>query len=227
MWTPLAVIAVTVVAVGVRAQLIRRSWRLLQTATETGAVDVAKRQLARLKRLYARHEPTLNLLHLTHAWLLVEEERYSDARWLLEHTDPDKLQAVRLPFYEAELALCLAHTGDVERGVELAHMAAWRAGNVNPPLLPYCQGAVGVTLHLAGRSTEAIVALQDGLRTGDAFPHGQAWRAFHLGEAMRAIGRADEAQQAYDRARRAAPGSRWSGRAEERLVALAERSPYR
>ena len=227
MWPAVVALGVGVaVAVG-RSQAIRHSWRTLQKATETGAVDVAKRQLARLKRLYARHEPTLNLLHLTHAWLLVEEERYADARWLLEHTDPNQLQAVRLPFYEAELALCLAHTGETERAVELGHMAAWRAGNVNRPLLPYCRGALGVTLQLAGRSTEAIAALEEALREGDAFPHGQAWRAFHLGEALRSVGRTDEAQQAYDRARRAAPGSRWSGRAEERLIALAERSPYR
>src|SRR5262245_4024332 len=102
-WTAAGAAILVGIAFGVRGQLIRRSWRLLQAATETGAVDVAKRQLRYLKRLYARHEPTLNLLHLTHAWLLVEEERYTDARFLLEHTDAAALQAVRLPFYEAEL----------------------------------------------------------------------------------------------------------------------------
>ena len=225
MWPAVVALGVGTAVVVARVRLIKRSWRRLQVAVETGDAANAKRHLARLKRLHARHDQTLNLLHLTHAWLLTDEERYLDARFLLEHTDPNALPAERLPFYEGQLALCFAHTDEQDRAVELAHIAVWRAGNVNQPLLPYCKRIVGVALLRSGRSNEAIEALQDAAEA--LHPEGDAMRAFHLGEALRAVGRTDEAQQAYDRARRAAPGSRWSGRAEERLVALAERSPYR
>jgi tetratricopeptide (TPR) repeat protein len=227
LWSIPITIAVVGLAVAARNALARHRWKLLQTATDAGAVDVARRELRTLKRTYRRHARTLNILELTEAWLLVEEERYADARKLLEIMNPDVLDAARLAFYEAELALCMAHTGQPEPAAEIAHVAAWRAEANNPKLRAHCLGVAGVAYLRAGKLSEAAATLQGALREGGAHPYGQAMRAFHLGEALLALGRTDEAQQAYDRSRLAAPGSRWSLRAEERLQSLAAQSPYR
>jgi tetratricopeptide (TPR) repeat protein len=212
---------------GTYSAMLRRSWRRLQAATDAGAFPVARRELRRLKRAYKHSIRRLNILELTEAWLLVEEERYADARKVLGAMDAFVLDPGRLAFYEAELAICMAHTGEAEQAVDIAYVAAWRAEEANPKLHAYCVGVAGVTLLRAGRFSEAAAELQNALREGDAHPYGQGMRAFHLGEALLALGRIEEAQQAYDRARLAVPGSRWSIHAEQRMQSLLAPSPYR
>src|SRR5262249_41824191 len=101
------------------------------------------------------------------------------------------------------------------------------AENNNPKLHAHCLGVAGVANLRAGKLTEAVAALQEALREGEAHPYGQAMRAVHFGEALHALGRGAETQQPYDRSRRAPPRPRWSLRAEACLTTLAASSPYR
>jgi hypothetical protein len=187
LWSIPITIALVGLAVAARNAFVRQRWNVLQAATDAGAVDVARRELARLKLAYRKHARTLNILELTEAWLLVEEESYADARRVLEVMNPDILDAARLAFYEAELALCVAHTGEAESAIEMAHVAAWRAENNNPKLHAHCLGVAGLANLRAGKLAEAVAALQEALREGEAHPYGQAMRAFHLGEALHAL----------------------------------------
>ena len=227
LWTFPIAIAVVGLAIAARRKMLRKRWYRLQGAIDIGAMDVARRELARLERSHAHHPFQLNVLELTEAWMLLEEEHYAEARKVLEAMDPRALDGERLAFYQAELAFCFAHTGDPDRALAFANAAIACAELIHPKLLAHCRAVLGVVLLRSGQPREAVEMLEQSLRDGQADAYGQAMRAFHLGEALVALGRVDQAQQAYDRARRALPHSRWSLRAEACLDALSSQLPYR
>jgi tetratricopeptide (TPR) repeat protein len=164
-------------------------------------------------------------LPLLDAQALLLDERWAEARAALEQIDAARLPAGIRVSNDNNLAWALAHAGDPQRGAELAQATLTRARGDAPEMVSYCLGTLGAALVLAHRPAEALPSLQQALAEKHPLPRAQAVRGFYLGEALAALGRADEAHAAWQRALAAAPASRYGKRAAGRLGAPPP--PYR
>jgi tetratricopeptide (TPR) repeat protein len=161
------------------------------------------------------------------ATILGLEDRYGDARRKLETVATHGFSSAHLCSYHNHLAWLMAHTGDAESAIPLARSALERARRAYPRLAPYCSGTLGAAYAASGQHEAAIEQLREALERGEADTHAQAIRAFYLGESLRALGRADEAREAYARATREAGDTRHARRAHTVLAELAGQPPYR
>jgi tetratricopeptide (TPR) repeat protein len=160
-------------------------------------------------------------LALTEAAILATEERHAEARALLEPLDRRLFAPPSLAHFLNALAWTFAQTGRAHEAVELAResLATGRVAG----LRSYQLGTLGTALVLDGKPDLALAPLEDALSQGGT-ARAQAIRAFYLGEALRALGRRDDAKKAYTRATEAGPATTYAERAKRELEAL---HPYR
>jgi tetratricopeptide (TPR) repeat protein len=116
--------------------------------------------------------------------------------------------------------------GDGDAAIESARDAVAYSDVADAPILARAtRGTLGAAQVSTARFDEAIALLS----TIEACPVPREVRAsvrYHLGEALAAIGRFDDARAAYERARDV-ERSRWSTRARERLDELERRGAFR
>jgi len=156
-----------------------------------------------------------------------EEEDHARAAKVLEAIDPQTLPPDMVPLLINNLAWCRALLGDGDEAVALATKALEMAEQAKLPLLPYCLGTLGAAQVLSGRPGDAVSTLERALALGKGDAYAQPIRLFFLGEALDALGRTDEAKQAWQRAIQENPKSPHAGRARERLGTLEVAKPYR
>lgn len=166
-----------------------------------------------------------NELAMSEALVYELEGQHREAVRALERLiDSGELGASDLAYARNNLAWSLAQIGEAERAIAVAEQAL---DGAPPWLAPYCLGTLGVAQLLAGRTQAAITTLREALGAGDGQGRAQSIRAFYLGEALRGLGRFDEAAWAYERCMREAPNLGWATRARGRLGELAAATPYR
>jgi tetratricopeptide (TPR) repeat protein len=217
------VIPLGLTLVALQIALVRASQRRLQRALSHGDVSAVRHELAELVATYRGQPRVRELLRSMEANLLVLEERYPEARALLESIDQSVIGEERLPMLQSQLAWCMAHVGDAEPAVELARAALGRAQSQPVDVQAYCQGALGVAYVLAGKPAQALPLLSANAEVGGA--RNQSARAFYLGEALRAEGRMSEARAAYDRAAAIAPEGPFGKRARVHADELTKAQP--
>jgi tetratricopeptide (TPR) repeat protein len=173
---------------------------------------------------YFRDQPRMReLLRMAEASAYVAEEKYAEARAVLEAIDQAILGEDSLPTIQNNLAYCMAHLGEAERAIELAHAAVGRAEGASASTIANLLGTLGICQLLAGHAEEAIPILQKALGRGaqgqPVQRHAQAIRAYYLGEALAKAGRTAEANEAWGRAVKEAPQTRYGRRAQEKRAA--------
>jgi tetratricopeptide (TPR) repeat protein len=143
---------------------------------------------------------------------MMADERHAEVRArcgaALGRTMPARHRAI----VENALAWAMAHDGDAAAAVPIAEAAVAGGGALSETERALCVGTLGIALARADRPTEALVQLEKALGMGGT-PRAQAIRAFYVGEALRALGKAEEARAAYARCIRELPASKWATRA--------------
>jgi tetratricopeptide (TPR) repeat protein len=209
--------------VGVQLYLVRDAHRKLQRAFATEDLPAIRRELAQLID-YFRDQPRMReLLRMGEASAYVADEKYAEARAIFESIDQGILGEDSLPTIQNNLAYCMAHLGEAERAIELARAAVGRAEGQSPAQVANMLGTLGICQLLAGHADEAVPVLQKALGRGTQGQpvqrHAQAIRAYYLGEALAKLGRAAEANEAWERAVKEAPQTRYGRRAQEKRAA--------
>jgi tetratricopeptide (TPR) repeat protein len=218
MGTVLMIIMAGVIG-GIFAPLIVRSKARRRLEQALTFHDAGQARLA-LDALRAAGGALPRRLKGAEARLLILEERYEEAHGALieyltsELTREDAIRA------QADLAWTLARMGRHNDAIREAQtLLAEKSASAE------CLELVGMALMAAGDPRGAAQALARALE--GAAPEQASSRAFHLGEALLAGQRLDEAATAYERCRREDARSPWAARAQERLTQLAQQRPYR
>ena len=227
-WDPVKValvllVPLLLVLVAVQLTQVRGTQRRLQRAFTAEDLPAVRHELSQLID-YFRDQPRMReLLRMGEASAYVADEKYAEARAILESLDQGVLGEDALPTIQNNLAYCMAHLGEAERGTELARAAVGRADGQGAATVANMLGTLGVCQLFAGHAEEAVTALQKALGRGaQAQPvqrHAQAIRAYYLGEALAKLGRSADANEAWERAVKEAPQTRWAKRAQEKRAA--------
>ena len=179
---------------------------------------------------YFRDQPRMReVLRMAEASALVAEEKYPEARAVLESIDQAILGEEALPTIQNNLAFCMAQLGETDAAIEMSRAAVGRAEGQSAATVANLLGTLGMCYVQAKRADEAVPILQKALGRGaQAQPvqrYAQAIRAYYLGEALLAQGRKSEANESFDRAVKEAPGTRYARRAQEKRAAAGVESP--
>jgi hypothetical protein len=150
--------------------------------------------------------------------VLVVEERWAEAISKMNEMTIPATPIVGLG-RDNNRAWCMLQMGDIEGGLALAEKVCASTLRVRVPAekRTYFEQTRATGLHLAGRSAEALPALEATAAAPGSTKRTGSIRWFYVAEARRALGRAD-ATAAYERSREADPGGPWAKRAEVRLA---------
>ncbi len=209
--------------------VVARARRDLERAIDEGRAEDARAMLLDFRQAYAGARPTLTLLDVAEASILLVERRHVDAVRLLESVDRGALTGVQRAAVTNNLAWALVLLGEGERALgearaSLEEMESLEGRSAAFDDLRASQlGTLGAALVVAGKPEEAIAPLEQSIARGGT-PKQQGQRAFHLGEALDALGRAEDAEREWERAERLAAGTELAERAAHRLR---PRSAYR
>ncbi len=212
-------------------RLIARAFTRFRGAVGREDLDAARRAFSDLAYLRTSGAVTLfyeqgggweALVDLHEAALFTLAGNYAEGRAHLEARDPRRLPAGLVPHYYAALAMCMARCGDPTNAVRVA-LRTLDSPALQPAGRTVVLEALGVAHLLADQPREAAEALAPTLAV-PSIPASRASRAYHLGEALKALGRSDEAARAYETSCSAAPASRYGVLASARLKEL---GPYR
>lgn len=196
-----------------------RGHRRFVALVEQKRTTEAHELMHQLRELYAGSVSALEQLRMNESTVYSTAGQHAQAIAILESIDPARLAAPWRPWYLNNLAWSLAHAGQAARAVGLAResiAASEAAGDravLAHDLRAFQLGTLGACLVLAGEPEPAVAPLEQALARGGK-PRHQAARAFYLGEALRALGRTDEAAAAYERAATEAPDSEHGERAK-------------
>jgi tetratricopeptide (TPR) repeat protein len=232
-WDPvklslLLLVPLLLALVAVQILLVRGAQQRLARAFAAEDLPAMRRELGRLID-YFRDQPRMReILRMAEASAFVAEEKYAEARAVLESIDQSILGEAALPTIQNNIAFCMAQLGEAEAAVEMARAAVGRAEDQSAATVANLLGTLGICYVQARRHAEALPVLQKALGRGEkAQPvqrHAQAIRAYYLGEALLALGRAAEARQAFERAAKEAPNTRYGRRALEKRDATTVKS---
>ncbi len=213
-WLVILIVIILVIT----THLVRQTGKRFREAARHEDIPAARQELAELRSL-SRFLPSLR--RLVQPWsvsLLLIEERYAEALPQITALCRKRTSVVSSQMVLNDLAWCLAHTGDPERGVEVAQVVMRRAEHMQLlDILPSALGTLGTAYCLASHPAQAVRYLERSLAIGTGDPRGQATRAYYLGESLRAMGKTEAAREAYQRACQEFPGSRFANRAQQRL----------
>jgi tetratricopeptide (TPR) repeat protein len=201
-----------------------------------------RRELARFSAAAREGDPVAtraagdelkSLVHLRHQHILRSvdaivfelEERWSDCLATTKSIDTSKVGSVDKLMIDDLRARSLAHLGRAEEALPMARAVVDEARRVGHPRLERFVHTLGTAQLKAGDPASALASFDAGIAAG-AGARVTERVAFHRGEALRALGRIDDARGEYERAIEARPESSWGRRAQERLINLADQ-PYR
>jgi tetratricopeptide (TPR) repeat protein len=204
---------------------VQRAHRCLRAAGERGDSVAYRRISDELLAFYGDHPSTRVHMKLIEASALSFEERWADARTVLDSIAPEGLPRRMLVHVENTLAWVLAHLGESDRAVELARSALGRAEADVPRTIGFCNGTLGTALVLAGRLAQGLPHLERALTRPEDGAEAQCIRNYYLAEALRGLHRLDEARSAFEQAVALTPQSRFGRRAKARLEEVW--TPYR
>jgi tetratricopeptide (TPR) repeat protein len=192
---------------------------------EADAWSDARACLDELRELYLSASSAPAWLDAYETTLLIGEGRYPDALARLSSIDRARLDPSWHPWFLNNLAFTLAHTGDGARAVTVAResldLTGAGAGQPTDELRRSQRATLGAALIVAGRPEEGMSLLEEVL-AGDrgGRPRALAARWFFLGEALRAIGRQEDAVAAYRRSMDASPSAPHRRKARAALEAM-------
>ena len=222
-WVLTSVLAAIVVVAACAVVLVVRDHRLTKAyreAFERGDADA----LARIRAILDRHLPA-PMRNVGLGEELLVRERYAEARDALARVARSELPLGSRPGILSNLAYATALAGDHARGVDLARQAleeaSAQAGRYPDDKRASIQGTLGIALSLAARHEDAAATLAP-LLDAPGTPRAKATHAHFLGASLRALGRVDEAMNAY--AFSAARVSPWATRSR---AAIASMTPHR
>jgi tetratricopeptide (TPR) repeat protein len=226
----LAVLGAAVIAGVARTQLpawlLHARWKRLSIACE---LEDLRRARALVEKIAAmRLAPQAHWACLImRASLASFEERYREARDILEAIESKDLVLLLRINRDNGLAWAMAHDGAAAEAIPIAE----RAVAALTPKMPAsfassCIGTRGVAELEAGRLGEARETLERALAVGGG-PRLIASGAFYLGETLVALGHLDEAAEAYEKASRAMPEGRYGLKARAAFASIAAKQPYR
>lgn len=218
----LGMVSLVLVAAGylwAERMLVRQAWGDYHVALEAGDTGRARGVLEQLQP-FAAGTSTMRQIELARAGLDLMDERWAQARQGFEALLEDpSLQWYRLVM-ENNLAWALMHLGIPQRSLDLSRAASAAAERSGHSALGACRGTHAVGLVLAGQAADGVIELERVLKehAGDG-PRMQAIRAYYLGEGYAALGKIEEAREAWQRAAKEAPATAWAGKARARLTA--------
>jgi tetratricopeptide (TPR) repeat protein len=140
------------------------------------------------------------------------EERFAEVCALLTEAVGRPMASGQRAVVENALAWATAHAGAPQQAIPIAEAALAHGAQLSTHERALCHGTLGAALVLAKRPADAIVELEKALGAGGT-PRAQTIRFFYLGEALRGLGRVEEARAAYNRSMRELSTSRWATRA--------------
>ncbi len=202
----------------------RRALRRLNAAARAGDGGEMRLAIEDLRNAYRGSAIAIEQLRVQEAGAHMLDERWLDARKILEHLDEKRLGPQYTTVRRMILAQCLAQLGEHDRAVQWITSVRVPDGN---RLQDSHAAALGIVYVLAGRAAEAAPLLERAVASRqEAAPYNRSVRGFYLGESLRALGRLDEARRAWTAAAEAHPDGRWGRRARARLDEPAP-PPYR
>jgi tetratricopeptide (TPR) repeat protein len=205
--------------------IVRGAYRRLRRLIEAEDYAGARALIAELTALYAGSRSALEGLRLQEAGVLSHEGRYPEAAALYASLDAGRLGAGWKPLLLNNLAWTLALSGDAPTAVQRARESLEASDKTGDravgvvDLRSYQLGTLGTALVLAGEPGEGVRLLEQAFARGGK-PREQAARSFFLGEGLRALGRHEDAAQAYRRAVQLSPACRFGKRAQASLEGL-------
>jgi len=215
-WKLLSWLVVIVIGAVFSNILGRRPLRLFRAALATEDTSAARREHANLVDFWRRGR-AVETLKAYHVNILLLEENYQEALNELRALNLDKLAKNSAPMVQNQIAWCHMQLGDPEKGLQIAQSAFTGLENMGPDYSLSGHAVVGIGHFLLGRPSEAVPHLERAYAGSAHLPGIRASAAFYLGESLSALGRREEAKEAYQRAQGALPNSRDGMRAAERL----------
>jgi tetratricopeptide (TPR) repeat protein len=220
-FTPAIALVVWMVYSRAPRRLAGRAFAKLSRMVVAGNTAGARAVLNELREAYVTSRHAMEQLRLQESSILVLERRHAEAAALLASLDRTLLPKHFLPVLLNNLAWSVALSGEPGRGVELARESMKASEHVGHAASLHDVrgsqlGTLGAALTLAGKPEEGAPLLEQALARGGS-SYSQSARAFYLGEALRALGRADDATAAYERAAREGNDNGYAKDARDRL----------
>jgi hypothetical protein len=200
--------------------MVRRQSAEAGQARARGDTSGLRRKLEEIDEVLSAEAPTLFWRELTRSRRLAKKHRWSEATLVLAALDRKTLSPTQRVHLDNSLAWVKAHAGATTEAVWLAEAACAHESDVDEKSRAFLHDTLGVALALDGRHEDAVREL-NGARAMGGPKWTRAVRELHLGDALAALRRVDEACAAWQHAVDAAPASEWGKLARERLVANA------
>lgn len=203
--------------------LLRRAMGRLKAAADEGDA-VATRAAADAVKTFV--PPALqDFARAIDGLALEAEERWGDCLATTTAIDVSKVGPADKLVFDDRRARALVHVGRAEEGLAIANAVVDQARRSADPRLARYVATLGVAQLHTGDPGSALASLDEGAAGAkSAFARERA--AFHRGEALRALGRIEDARAAYERAIEVRSEGSWGRRARDRLSTL-EAQPYR
>jgi predicted negative regulator of RcsB-dependent stress response len=212
----LGLVLLPMVAMRARGPLrsLRGRWHQSKMAASIGEGDVEAAQARwqqSLRPIYELQQQTIMLRYQDAVILVLREE------WQAALDSVETLQAtgVSAVLVKSLRATCFAHLGRDAEAFTLASETL--AANEVPGLRPALQTTIALALVHQSHPERALPRL-DEVAEAASTPILRASCSFVRGDALRALGREDEARAAYERTAALAPLSRYAVRARQRLA---------
>ena len=214
-WELLSAFFVTIIGIALANILARRSLRRFRTALSIEDIPTARRELNGLVDFWRRRgRETIKAYGIN---ILLLEERYQEALNELEALDPKKLGKKGAPVIQNQIAWCKTQLGEPARGIEISQAALPQLESMGPAYFSSAHLVLGAANFLLSRPSEAVPHLEKAFTTSTDAPTRKATAAFYLGEAFSALGKREDAREAYQHAQEALPNGKSGMRAAERL----------
>jgi tetratricopeptide (TPR) repeat protein len=198
--------------------LLRPTARRCREAIRREDIPAARRELTELAPLAGLLPGVRRMVQSWEITVLLLEDRFVEAlpkvQVLCEKRALPPVKQLRLN----NLAWCLAHAGDGGKALEISQVVLRDTERLGiTELLPYALGTLGTAYFLSGQPVQAVEYLERSLAIGAGDARAQATRAYYLGESLRALGKAEAARDAYQRACQELPEGKFADRARKRL----------
>lgn len=214
-WELLSAFLVVVIGVGLSNIMARRSLRLFRSALAIADIPTAQREHANLADFWRRRgRETIKAFRIN---ILLLEEHYQDALKELQLLDRGKLPKNSTPVVDNQIAWCQMQLGEPEKGMQLAQSVLPQLETMGPDYGSSGHLVLGTANFLLKKPSAALPHLEKTYVSSAHIPAMNATAAFYLGEVFSALGKPEDAREAYRNAQQTLPNSKFGMRASERL----------
>jgi tetratricopeptide (TPR) repeat protein len=214
-WELLSAFLVTIVGIVLANLLARRSLRQFRKALSIEDIPAARREHANLVDFWRRRgRETIKAYRIN---ILLLEERYQEALNELQALDAKKIGKKGAPVVENQVAWCKIHLGEPAKAIEITQSLLPQLESMGPDYGSSAHLVLGAANLLLNKPSEAVPHLEKAYTSSMDAPTRKATAAFYLGEAFSALGKSEDAREAYQHAYEALPNGRFGMRASERL----------